>query len=201
VTRHIHRLLKSRSPGGRLDVPVRPAHEHARLIACVSVIVAGIAVAPGRLSAQIAVADTVRLRALGGQRISGVVAAGDGQSLTVQPIAGDGVRVRLDSLRSAEVLRGRRARGWRAVRWGAAIGAGAGVALAPLLKASDDRANAKNEGQGFDPLPSSLAFYEVATASVGALLGTIVGAVVAPTKVHRWIAVRPHAVTRAEPGP
>ena len=201
MTRDIQGLPKIRPPGGRRDVPVRPVHEHARLIACVSVIVAGIFLSPGRLRAQIAVADTVRLRALAGQRISGVVAAGDGQSLTVQPTAGDGVRVRLDSLRSAEVLRGRRARGWRAVRWGAAIGTGAGLVLAPLVKASDDRANAKNEGQGFDPLPSSLAFYEFATASVGAVLGTIVGAVVAPTKVHRWIAVRPHAVTRAEPGP
>jgi hypothetical protein len=73
--------------------------------------------------------------------------------------------------------------------------------LAPLLKASDDRANAGNGGQGFDPLPSSLAFYEVATASLGALLGTIVGAVVAPTKVRRWIQVRPTALTGAEPKP
>ena len=201
MTRHIQRPLEGQSSGRRLSVLVRPAHERARLIACVSFILVGLVLAPGRGSAQIAVADTVRLRALGGQRISGVVAAGDGLSLTVQPIAGDGVRIRLDSLRSAEVLRGRRARGWRAVGWGAAIGAGGGLVLAPLLKASDDRANAGNEGQGFDPLPSSLAFYEVATASLGAVLGAVVGAVVAPTRVHRWIPVRPLAATRAEPGP
>jgi hypothetical protein len=172
------------------------------LVACVSLLIAGVTVAtPGRADAQIAVADTVRLRASTGQRFGGVVVAQDGQWLTVRDGSGDGMRVRLDSLRSAEVLRGRRPRGWRAVGWGAANGAGTGVVLAPLLKASDDRANAGNDGQGFDPLPSSLAFYEVATAGLGALLGTIVGAVVAPTRVHRWVQVRPVAVTGVEPKP
>jgi hypothetical protein len=190
------------------SLPEETGHRHRagssvrRLLASVSLLVAGATVgAPGRAGAQIAVADTVRLRASSGQRLGGVVVAQDGQWLTVYGSSGDSARVRLDSLRSAEVLRGRRPRGWRAVGWGAAIGAGAGVVLAPLLKASDDRANAGNQGQGFDPLPSSLAFYEVATAGLGALLGTIVGAVVAPTKVHRWIQVRPIAVRGVEPKP
>ena len=153
---------------------------------------------PRRAQAQIAVADTVRLRAVSGQRIGGVVVAEDGRSLTVRAGDGNSIRVRLDSLRSADVLRGRRHRGWRAVGWGAAIGAGAGLVLAPLVKASDDRANARNEGQGFDPFPHSLAFYEVATATLGALLGGIVGAVMAPTKAHRWVPVRPIAASGAE---
>jgi hypothetical protein len=159
----------------------------------------GLASAPAaRGNAQVAAADTVRLRPLAGPRIRGVVTARLDDALTVRPDSGVEIRVRLDSLRSAEVLRGRKRLGWRAVRWGAGIGAVAGLIAAPMLKASDDRANAANAGQTIDVLPSSLAFYEFASATLGAVVGSVVGAAVSPLRVERW---EPIGATAGTAGP
>jgi hypothetical protein len=149
-------------------------------------------------SAQVGLADTVRVRATAGPRMRGVVTSAGVDSLTLRSDRGEDVRLRLDSLRSVEVLRGRKTLGWRAVRRGAAFGAIAGLVLAPLAKASDDRANEGNAGQGFDPLPHNLAFYEVATGTLGALVGTIVGAAASSLKVERWERV-PAATAKAGP--
>ena len=154
------------------------------LIACVSLLAAAFGTTR-QAAAQIAVADTVRVRPLAGPSVRGVVTSRVDDTLTVRVDEGEERRLRLDSLRSVDVLRGRSHLGWRAVRWGAAIGAIVGLAVAPQLKASDDRAN-EGSVDAIDVLPSSLAFYEFATASLGALARAVLGAAMSPLRVERW---------------
>jgi hypothetical protein len=182
-------LRPSRTELSALSGRERPASLLPALRALVPtmLLVVGMAGVPAMgAGAQVGVADTVRIRATSGPRMRGVVTSAAADSLTLRSDRGEDVRLRLDSLRSVEVLRGRKTLGWRAVRRGAAFGAIAGLVLAPLAKASDDRANEGNAGQGFDPLPHNLAFYEVATGTLGALVGTIAGAMAASLKVERW---------------
>lgn len=132
---------------------------------------------PVRAPGLVTCGDTVRLYASGSLLVRGVLAAADSASLQVIPEGpGEPLHIADSIITRAEVQRGERMRGGKALGTGALIGAGVGAALFALA-ASDQSPH--NDGIGV-----IVGLFLGASATV---VGTVAGAIASITYTERWI--------------
>ncbi len=133
------------------------------------------------LGAQVSVSDTVRLRLRDAGPLRGLVTRLDSAELVVRQLdrGGMSLRVARGAIVGTEVLRGRRKRGWSAVRWsvlvGAGIGATVGVASGATPSGNDVHFTAGQKG--------------IIGGVLGGIGGALGGAILSRLPTDNWIAV------------
>lgn len=126
--------------------------------------------------------DTIRVEQRSGAVMEGVLISRDTSWFEVRPLDGQAAtRIALSEIAAAEVRRGTRTRGWRAVGigllTGAAIGSVGGFAIG-------------DRGTG-DLIPSRGQYAQLLSV-IGAMAGAVVGVIFATTSVTNWVPFSPY---------